>query len=130
MAQSKNELDQGGTFSPCVTPSLTTNQVMTTFADMSVRFLKGLVAAQKDWANFVQHRVRENAALARQLANSQSLADMHQIYSQYLQTAFRQYRAQTEQVGQHGEALIEHIAKTTETNAKEAVRAARDSVAA
>jgi hypothetical protein len=42
---------------------------------------------------------------------------MHQIYSQYLQTAFRQYREQTEQVVQRGEALTRHIAKTTETNA-------------
>jgi len=129
MAQPKNELNQGGTFSLFMTPSHT-NQMMTIFADMTGRFLEGLVTAQKDWANFIQHRVREDAALARQLANSQSLADMHQIYSQYLQTAFQQYREQTEKVVQRGEALAQHIAKTTETNAKEAVRAARDSVAA
>jgi hypothetical protein len=122
MAHSKNELDQGGLFASLMTPSLT-NPMMTVFADMASRFLEGLVTAQKDWANFVQHRVREDAALARQLANSQSLAAMHQIYSQYLQTAFQQYREQTEKVVQRGEALAQHIAKTTETNAKEAVRA-------
>ena len=128
MAQSKNELNQGSTFSPVMTPILT-NQMMTIYADMTGRVLEGLLRAQKDWANFIQHRVREDAALARQLAHSQSLADMNQIYWQYLQTAFRQYREQTEQVVQRGEALTRHIAKTTETNAKEAVRA-RDSVAA
>ena len=129
MAQSKNKLNQGGTFLPFVTPRLT-NQVMTIIADITDRFLEGLVMAQKDWANFVQHRVREDAALARQLANSQSLADMHQIYSQYLQTAFQQYREQTEKVVQRGEALTQHVAKTTESNAKDAVQAARDFVAA
>jgi hypothetical protein len=124
MAQSKFELDQGGTFALFMTPSLT-NPMMTIFADMTGRFLEGLVTAQKDWANFVQHRVREDAALARQLANSQSLADMHQIYSQYLQTAFQQYREQTEKVVQRGDALAQHIAKTGETSAKKVVRAHR-----
>ena len=106
MAQSKNELDQGGTFSPFMTPILT-NQMMTIFAEMTSRVLEGILRAQKDWANFVQRRLREDAALARQLAHSQSLADMNQIYSQYLQTAFRHYREQTEQVVQHGEALTQ-----------------------
>lgn len=45
--------------------------------------------------------------LARQPANSQSLADMHQIYSQYLQRAFQQYREQNEKVVQRGEALAQ-----------------------
>ena len=122
MAQSKNELDQGGTFSPFMMPNLT-NPMMTMFADMTGRFLQGLATAQTDWANFVQHRVSEHAALAHQLARSQSLADMNQIYSQYLQTAFQQYREQTEKVVQRGEALVQHIAKTAETTVKEAVRA-------
>ena len=124
MAQSKFELDQGGTFALFMPPSLT-NPMMTIFADMTGRFLEGLVTAQKDWANFVQHRVREYAALARQLANSQSLAAMHQIYSQYLQTAFQQYREQTEKVVQRGDALAQHIAKPGETSAKKVVRAHR-----
>src|SRR5215475_6248574 len=119
MAQSKNELDQDGAFSLAMTPNFTNPMMI--FADMTSRFLEGLVTAQRDWASFVQHRAREDAALARQLANSQ--ADMHQFYSQYLQTAFQQYREHTEKVVQRGAALAQHAAKTTETNAKDAVRA-------
>src|SRR5262252_8408489 len=68
MAQLKNELDQDGAFSLAMTPNFINPMMI--FADMTRRFLEGLVTAQKDWAGFIQHRAREDAALARQLANS------------------------------------------------------------
>jgi hypothetical protein len=99
------------------------NPMMAIFADMSGTFLEGVATAQKDWAEFVQRRIREDIAVGRRLANCHSLADMHQIYAEYLQTAFHQYRQQSEMVLKRSESIAQHLADTTEATAREAARA-------
>src|SRR5262245_9934716 len=93
---------------------------MTALADMSGRFLEGFATAQQDWAEFVQRGIREDVRVARELASSRSLADMHEIYSAYLQTAFQHYREQSEKLAQRRERFAQHFAESTATNAKEA----------
>lgn len=124
MAQSKEERGQlGNSFLGAgLTPAFR-NPMLTIFADMNATFLEGLATAQKDWADFVQRRTREDVALTRQLLKSQSVADMQQIYSQYLQTAFQQYQDQSEKVVQRTGSIAQHLVETTEARAKEAARA-------
>jgi hypothetical protein len=124
MAQSKEERGHVGNsfLSGGLTPAFT-NPMLTIFADMNATFLEGLATAQKDWADFVQRRTSEDVALTRQLLKSHSVADMHQIYSQYLQTAFQQYRDQSEKIVQRNESIAQHLAETTEASAKEAAPA-------
>jgi hypothetical protein len=124
MAQSKEERGHlGNSFMGVgLTPTFA-NPMLTILADMNATFLEGLATAQKDWADFVQRRTREDVAVTRQLLKSHSLADMHQIYSQYLQTAFQQYRDQSEKVVQRSESIDQHLAETTEASTKEAARA-------
>jgi Phasin protein len=105
-----------------LTPTFT-NPMLTILADMNATFLEGWATAQKDWADFVQRRTREDVAPTRQLLKSHSVAGMHQIYSQYVQTAFQQYRDQSEKVVQRSESIAQHLAATTEASAKEAARA-------
>jgi hypothetical protein len=99
------------------------NPMMTIVADMNGTFLEGLATAQKEWADFVQRRVREDVAVTRRLMNCRSFADMHQIYGQYLQTAFHQYREQSEKVVQRSESVAQHHAETAEESVKEAAQA-------
>ena len=120
MAQSKEE--RGHLGNSFMTPTFT-NPMLTRLADMNATFLEGLATAQKDWADFVQRRTREDVALTRQLLKSHSMAEMHQIYSQYFQTAFQQYREQSEKVVQRSESIAQHLSETTGTTAKEAARA-------
>jgi Phasin protein len=123
MARSKEEGSQtGNSFSMGIAPAMV-NPMITTVAEMSGTILEGVAAAQKEWADFVQRRVREDVAVSRQLINCQSLADMHQICAQYLRTAFEQYRERSEQVIQRGTSLAQHFAETTEASAKEVARA-------
>ena len=124
MAQSKEERGHlGNSFMGVgLTPTFT-NPMLTILADMNATFLEGLATAQKDWADFVQRRTREDVAVTRQLLKSHSLADMHQIYLQYLQTAFQQYRDQSEKVVQRSESIAQRLAETTEGSTKEAARA-------
>ena len=72
--------------------------------------------------DFVHRRVREDVAASRQLMRCTSLAEMHQVYSDYFETALDQYQKQSQKVVQRGESMALHLAETTEV-AKEAARA-------
>ena len=71
----------------------------------------------------MHRRITEDVAASRQLMRCQSVAEMHQIYSQYFQTAFEQYQKQSEKVVERGESMAQHLAETTEASAKEGTRA-------
>lgn len=104
-------------------PPMLGNPMVAIFAEMHGTFLESVATAQKDWMDFMHRRIKEDVAVSRQLMKCQSLAEMHQIYSQYLQTAFEQYQQQSEKVVQRGESMAQHLAETAESNAKEAARA-------
>jgi hypothetical protein len=96
---------------------------MAIIADLNGTFLESVARAQKEWADFMHRRIQEDVAVTRQLISCNSLADMHEVYSRYLKTAFEQYHQQSEKVVQHGRSMAEHLAETAEASAKEGARA-------
>ena len=122
MAQSKDEHGHVGNsfLGPAFTNPIPI-PMMTMLTDMNATFLEGFATAQKDWADFVQRRTRENVAVSRQLLKCHSPADMQQICSQYLQTAFQQYLEQSEKVVQRSESIAQHLTEKTGANAIEAL---------
>ena len=125
MAQSKESQRQAMTaFRGMVAmPPIMQNPLMAILAEMNGSFLESLATAQKDWADFVHRRITEDVTVSRQLMRCQSMPEMHQIISQYFQTAFEQYQKQSEKVVQRGESMAQHLAETTEAAAKEGARA-------
>ena len=99
------------------------NPMMAIFAEMNGTLLECVATAQKHWMDFVHRRIKEDVAMSRQLLRCQSVAEMHEVYSEYLQTAFEQYQKQSEKVVQRGESMAQHLAETTEAAAKESTRA-------
>jgi hypothetical protein len=99
------------------------NPMMAILAEMNGSFSESVATAQKDWVDFVHRRIKEDVAVSRQLMRCQSLAEMHQIYSHYLRTAFEQYQKESEKVVQRGESMAQHLAETTEAAVKEGARA-------
>jgi hypothetical protein len=104
-------------------PHIVLNPMLTMLAEMNGSFLNTLLTAQKDWMDFVHHRIKEDVAVSRKLMRCQSLPEMQQIYSQYCQTAFEQYQEQSEKVVERGETMAQRLAETAEMAAKEGVRA-------
>ena len=121
MAQAKDDRTQMANAFGMPTPFI--NPMITIFTDLSGTLVEGLATAQRDWADFVQRRIREDVAVTRRLLNCHSLADMHQVYSQYLQTALQHYREQSEKVVRRSESIAQHLAETTEAETKESMRA-------
>ena len=91
-------------------------------ASTSSRALESATTAQKEWADFLHLRIKEDVAVSRQLMQCHSLADMHQIYSQYFAKAFEQYQQQSTKVVQRGQSMAEHLAEAAE-NGKVAAQA-------
>jgi hypothetical protein len=104
-------------------PLLMQNPMMAILAEMNGSFLESLATAQKDWMDFVHRRIKEDVAVSRQLMRCQSLPEIHQVYSQYLQTAYEQYQKQSAKVVERGETMAQHLAETAEAAAKEGARA-------
>ena len=99
------------------------NPALAIMAEVSGTILESVAAAQKEWVDFMHRRIKEDVAVSRQLMGCHSLADMHQVYSQYLRTTFEQYQNQSERVVQRGQSMAQHLAETAETGTKEGARA-------
>jgi Phasin protein len=123
MIQAKDDRAQMANAFSFGIPAPFINPVMTIFTDLSGTLVAGLATAQRDWADFVQRRIREDVAVTRHLMNCHSFADMHQVYSRYLQTAFQHYREQSEKVMRRSESVAQRLAETTEAHTKESFRA-------
>jgi hypothetical protein len=118
---SKTGLEQfpgGGSFAWSM-PSI---PLLSVFTDINGKWLEGAVRTQKDWAEFVHRRVKEDISASQQMMNCRSITDMQEIYSQYWRTALDQYREQSEKILQTGKSITEDLAQTMESRAREATR--------
>src|SRR5262245_236023 len=101
------------------------NPLLAVVTDINRKLLESAALVHKDWAEFVYRRVKEDIAVSDRLMNCQSLGDMQQIYSQYLQTAFEQYREQSERTVQRGNSMTEAVGQSMEPRARETMEPAR-----
>ena len=102
-----------------------TTQLFAVLTDINGKLLESVAGAQKDWAEFVQRRIKEDIAVSQQLVSCKSLGDMQQICSQYVRTAFEHYREQSERAVQRGKSTSDGLAQTLELGAREPPGGAR-----
>ena len=115
MADLKTERTQAGnSFVPPMIKSTLHTPLFAIWAEMNGAFMESIATAQKDWSDFLHRRIKEDVAVGRRLMQSHSLADMHQVYSEYLSNAFEQYKEQSTKVVERGQAMAEHMAETSE----------------
>ena len=120
MAQTKHDKLELNSFTWGMQPVLQT-PMFAILAEMNGTLLESVATAHKDWADFIHRRIKEDVAVSRQLVQCHSLADMHQVYAQYLTKAFEQYHEQSTKVVQRGQSVAEHLAVATE-KAQESAR--------
>lgn len=106
-------------------PPVAGNPLLAIMTDINSKWLEIVADAQKDWAEFVQRRVKEDIAASHQLMSCQSLTDMQEIYSQYLQTVFSQCREHSKRLVQRGKSITEELAQTVEARAGDTTQQAR-----
>jgi hypothetical protein len=86
--------------------------LLAVLADINGKLLESAASAQKDWAEFVHRRVKEDIAVSQQLMSCKSLGDMQQVCSEYMRTAFEHYREQSERAVQRGKSTTEGLVQT------------------
>ena len=117
MVEARDGQRTGGNSVAWSIPPVAGNPLLAVMTDINGKLLESIANAQKDWAEFVHRRVKEDIAASHQLMNCQSLTDMQEIYSQYLQKVFAQYREHSERLVKRGKSMTEELAQTMELRA-------------
>lgn len=111
MAQTKEQSREDSNF-PLGAAPLMPSPLAALFAEVGGTVLQTFATAQKEWAEFVDRRVREDIAAMRQLMQCQSPAELHRVYSDYVTKAIQQYQEQAAKISLRSQSLAEHIAQS------------------
>jgi hypothetical protein len=80
---------------------------LTAMAEVNARLYEGISAANREWASFVNRRLKEDLAMPQQLAQCRTLPELYRVYSQSFQNACSQYQTGLEQMTKLGQAITE-----------------------
>jgi hypothetical protein len=78
-------------------------------ADFNGKLLQSVAGAQKEWADFVNRRVKEDVAVSQQLIGCRSFADMHDVYITYVRRAFDQYQEHSQRAGHRAQSTADEL---------------------
>jgi hypothetical protein len=81
----------------------------------------------KSWTEFLNRRLKEDLGVANQLAACKSAQDFYGFYSDYLQTAMSDYRAEIEQMSKIGKTLADDAMRVMEARGEGNGRGVRSS---
>ena len=114
MGSKQERNDALNSFAHPMMQSMLQTPLFAIWAEMNGSFMESIATAQKDWSDFVHRRIKEDVAVGRRLMQSKSVADMHQVYSEYLNNAFEQYKEQSTKVIERGQTMAEHMVEASD----------------
>ncbi len=79
----------------------------TAMADANMRLYESIAAANREWASFVNRRLKEDLAVPQQLAECRNVQDLFQVYAQFFQNACSQYQSGLEQMTKLSQSIAE-----------------------
>jgi hypothetical protein len=100
-----------GSFSPLAMPFALdalmefNRPALTAMAQVNGKVYENLAAMNKSWTDFLNRRLKEDLGVASQLAACKSVQDFYGFYTDYLQTAMNDYRAEMEEISKLGNTL-------------------------
>ena len=94
-------------------------------AQMNGKVYDGLAAMNKNWAAFVNRRLKEDLAMPQQLAGCKTVQDMYGVCAEFFQTACADYQSELEQIAKLGKSLADDTLQTMQAQMHQAAREAR-----
>jgi hypothetical protein len=76
-------------------------------AEINSRLCESIAAVNKEWASFIDRRLREDLAVPQQLAECKTVQDYYQVYAQFFQNACAQYQSGFEQMTKLSRSIAE-----------------------
>jgi hypothetical protein len=91
-------------------------------AQMNTKVYDGISALNRNWAAFVNRRLKEGFAMPQHLAGCKTVQDFYGVYSEFFQTACADYQAEFEQLTKLGKSLADDTLHTVRSSVEEATR--------
>ncbi len=94
-------------------------------AQMNGKVYENIATLNKNWAAFLNRRLKEDLGMPKQLASCKTVQDMYGVYADFFQTAMADYQSEFEQMSKLGKSLAEETLQAMQTRAQELSREAR-----
>ena len=99
---------------------------LTAIAQVNGKVYDGIAAMNKNWAAFLNRRLKEDLALPQQLAGCKTVQDMYGVCAEFFQTACADYQSEIEQFAKLGKSLADDTLQTMQSHLQEAAHAGRE----
>ena len=94
-------------------------------AQMNGRVYENIATINKNWAAFVNRRLKEDFAMPKQLAGCKTVQEMYGVYADFFQTAVADYQSEFEQMSKLGKSLAEETTHALQARLEETARETR-----
>jgi hypothetical protein len=94
----------------------------TAMAEANTKLYESIAAANREWASFVNQRLKEDLAMPQQLAECKNLQDLYDVYTQFFQNACSQYQSGLEQMTKLSQSITETALQTLQSRSGAATR--------
>ena len=89
-------------------------------AQMNGKVYDGIATLNKNWAAFVNRRLKEDLAMPKQLAACKTVQEMYGVYSEFFQNAYADYQSEFEQMTKLGKTLADDTMQAIQSHVEEA----------
>jgi len=94
-------------------------------AQMNGRVYENFAMMNKNWAAFVNRRLKGDLGVPKQLAACKTVQEMYGVYADFFQTAVADYQSEFEQMSKLGRTLADDTLQAIQTRTEEVAREAR-----
>jgi hypothetical protein len=84
-------------------------------AETNTKLYESIAAANREWASFINRRLKEDLAVPQQLAECKSMPDLYRVYAQFFQNACSHYQTGLEQMTKLGRSMAENTFQTLQS---------------
>jgi hypothetical protein len=91
-------------------------------AEVNTRMYESIAAANREWASFINQRLKDDLAMPRQLAECKNLQDLYRVYAQFFQNACSQYQSGLERMMKLSQSITEAAVQSLQSRSGEATQ--------
>ena len=95
---------------------------ITAMAEVNTRMYESIAAANREWASFINRRLKDDLAMPQQLAECKNLQDLYRVYAQFFQNACSQYQSGLEQMMKLSQSITEAAVHSLQSRSGEATQ--------
>lgn len=95
---------------------------LTAMAEVNTRLYESFATVNREWATFVNRRLKEDFAVPQQLAECRNLPDLFRVYAQFVQNACAHYQTGLEQMTKLSQSMAETTLQSLQSRSDAADR--------